>query len=146
MKHVKFHLNRFLRRVRIHGGEFDTSARAMYREGVTSSLRADLRIVRRSTIERKQMSTKTTFKRVALVTVAALGFGVLATVPSQATINADTFALSAATAAQTTAETATATTLIPKAATVTSAMRLKVVFVDICFLSIVELRTIRSSA
>jgi len=55
------------------------------------------------------MSTKTTFKRVALVTVAALGFGVLATVPSQATINSDTFALSAATAAQTTAETATAT-------------------------------------
>jgi hypothetical protein len=34
----------------------------------------------------------------------------------------------------------------PNAATVTSAMRLKVVFVDICFLSIVELRTIRSSA
>jgi hypothetical protein len=34
----------------------------------------------------------------------------------------------------------------PKAATVTSAMRLKVVFVDICFLSIVEPRTIRSSA
>jgi trimeric autotransporter adhesin len=28
-------------------------------------------------IERKQMSTKTTFKRIALVTVAALGFGVL---------------------------------------------------------------------
>jgi hypothetical protein len=55
------------------------------------------------------MSTKTTFKRVALVTVAALGFGVLATVPSQATINADTFVLSAATATQTTAETSTAT-------------------------------------
>jgi len=34
----------------------------------------------------------------------------------------------------------------PKAATATSAMRLKVVFVDICFLSIVELRTIRTSA
>jgi len=84
VKHVKFHLNRFLRRVRIHGGEFDTSARAMYREGVTSSLRADLRIVRRSTIERKQMSTKTTFKRIALVTVAALGLGVLASVPSSA--------------------------------------------------------------
>jgi len=80
VKHVKFHLNRFLRRVRIHGGEFDTSARAMYREGVTSSLRADLRIVRRSTIERKQMSTKTTFKRIALVTVAALGFGTMAAV------------------------------------------------------------------
>jgi hypothetical protein len=34
----------------------------------------------------------------------------------------------------------------PKAATVTSAMRLKVVFVDICFLSIVDPRTIRGSA
>ncbi|WP_150131903.1 beta strand repeat-containing protein [Candidatus Planktophila lacus] len=42
--------------------------------------RADLRIVRRSTIERKQMSTKTTFKRIALVTVAALGFGTMASV------------------------------------------------------------------
>jgi trimeric autotransporter adhesin len=112
VKHVKFHLNRFLRRVRIHGGEFDTSARAMYREGVTSSLRADLRIVRRSTIERKQMSTKTTFKRIALVTVAALGFGVMSVAPSNAAINADTLTLSSATAAQTTAETATATSAV----------------------------------
>jgi len=106
---VKFHLNRFLRRVRIHGGEFDTSARAMYREGVTSSLRADLRIVRGSTIERKQMSTKTTFKRIALVTVAALGFGVLATVPSQATVQANSLTLSSATSTQLTSETLTAT-------------------------------------
>jgi trimeric autotransporter adhesin len=109
---VKFHLNRFLRRVRIHGGEFDTSARAMYREGVTSSLRADLRIVRRSTIERKQMSTKTTFKRVALVTVAALGFGVMSVVPSSAVVNADSLTLSSATAAQTTAETQTASSAV----------------------------------
>jgi hypothetical protein len=35
-------------------------------------------------IERKQMSTKTTLKRIALVAVSALGFGVLATVPSNA--------------------------------------------------------------
>ena len=109
---MKFHLNRFLRRVRIHGGEFDTSARAMYREGVTSSLRADLRIVRGSTIERKQMSTKTTFKRVALVTVAALGFGVMSVAPSSAAINADSVTLSSATAAQTSAETMTATSSI----------------------------------
>jgi len=34
----------------------------------------------------------------------------------------------------------------PKDATATSAMRLKVVFVDICFLSIVDPRTFRSSA
>jgi hypothetical protein len=55
------------------------------------------------------MSTKTTFKRIALVTVAALGFGVMSVVPSTATINADSLTLSAATATQTTAETATAT-------------------------------------
>jgi len=110
VKHVKFHLNRFLRRVRIHGGEFDTSARAMYREGVTSSLRADLRIVRRSTIERKQMSTKTTFKRIALVTVAAMGFGVMSVVPSTAATSADTLTLSSATASMKDSETSTATT------------------------------------
>jgi len=55
------------------------------------------------------MSTKTTFKRIALVTVAALGFGVLSVVPSSAVSNADTLTLSSATAAQTTGETATAT-------------------------------------
>jgi hypothetical protein len=37
-----------------------------------------------TTIERKQMSTKTNFKRIALVAVAALGLGVLSSVPSQA--------------------------------------------------------------
>jgi hypothetical protein len=58
------------------------------------------------------MSTKTTFKRVALVAVAALGLGVLATVPSQATINADSLTLSSATAAQNTAETSTATSAV----------------------------------
>jgi len=41
---------------------------------------------------------------------------------------------------------ATEMTPRPNAATATSAMRLNVVFVDICFLSIVELRTIRISA
>ena len=73
---------------------------------------ADLRKFRGSTIERKQMSTKTTFKRVALVAVAALSLGVLATTPSQAVINADTVTLSSATAAQNTAETATATSTV----------------------------------
>jgi hypothetical protein len=58
------------------------------------------------------MSTKTTFKRIALVTVAALGFGVMSVVPSNAAINADTLTLSAATAAQTTAETYTATSVV----------------------------------
>jgi trimeric autotransporter adhesin len=112
VKHVKFHLNRFLRRVRIHGGEFDTSARAMYRDEVVYPLQAELRIVRRSTIERKQMSTKTTFKRIALVTVAALGFGVLAIVPSQATVQANSLTLSSATSSVLTGETLTASSSV----------------------------------
>jgi len=86
MKHVTFHLPSFLRRVRIHGGEFDSSARAMNRAEQVRLLQAEPRIVRGSTIERKQMSTKTTFKRIALVAVAALGFGVLSVVPSQANV------------------------------------------------------------
>ena len=76
--------NKFLHRVRIHGGEFDSSARAMNRAGLGNQFQADLRKFRGSTIERKQMSTKTTFKRVALVAVAALGLGVLASAPSNA--------------------------------------------------------------
>lgn len=55
------------------------------------------------------MSTTTNFKRIALVAVAALGLGVLSSVPSQATVNQDKLTLSAATASQNTAETYTAT-------------------------------------
>ncbi|CAN2170634.1 hypothetical protein MCEMRE130_00045 [Candidatus Nanopelagicaceae bacterium] len=55
------------------------------------------------------MSTKTTFKRVALVAVAALGLGVLSVAPSQAASQADSLTLSAATATQLTGETLTAT-------------------------------------
>jgi hypothetical protein len=51
----------------------------------------------------------TTIKRVALVAVAALTLGVVSVAPSTAAINQDTLTLSAATAAQTTAETYTAT-------------------------------------
>ena len=82
---MQFHLPSFLRRVRIHGGEFDSSARAMNREKQVHLLQADLRIVRGSTIERKIMST--TIKRIALVAVAALGFGVLSVVPSKADVS-----------------------------------------------------------
>jgi hypothetical protein len=49
------------------------------------AVQADTRIVRGSTIERKYMST--TIKRIALVAVAALGFGVLSVVPSQADVS-----------------------------------------------------------
>ena len=71
-------------RVRIHGGEFDESARAIHREDGLKTIQAESGIVLGSTIERKQMSTKTTFKRIALVTVAALGFGVMSVAPSSA--------------------------------------------------------------
>ncbi|CAN2174011.1 hypothetical protein MCEMKE14_00130 [Candidatus Nanopelagicaceae bacterium] len=75
---------KFPRRVRIHGGEFDESARAIHREDGLKTIQAESGIVLGSTIERKQMSTKTTFKRVALVAVAALGFGVMSVAPSNA--------------------------------------------------------------
>jgi hypothetical protein len=54
----------------------------------------------------------TTIKRVALVAVAALGLSLVAVAPSNAAINQDTLTLSAATAAQTTAETFTATSAV----------------------------------
>jgi hypothetical protein len=108
---VKLQLeNKFLHRVRIHGGEFDSSARAMNRAEGSNSLQAELRKFRGSTFERKQMST--TIKRVALVAVAALGLGFVSVAPSQAVINNDSLVLSSATAAQTTAETSTSTSAI----------------------------------
>ena len=109
MKHVTFHLPSFLRRVRIHGGEFDSSARAMNRAEQVRLLQAEPRIVRGSTTERKQMSTKTTFKRVALVAVAALGLGVLSVAPSNAAAQLDSIAVSLASTTQNTTETLTAT-------------------------------------
>ena len=85
---------KFLRRVRIHGGECGAVARALHHEAQKVALtrneqslisdekafsrQADDEKSSKSTfIERKQMSTKTTFKRIALVAVSALGFGLL---------------------------------------------------------------------
>ncbi len=53
------------------------------------------------------MSNKTTFKRIALAVVAALGFGVLATGPSNATVAATTLTISAAESSIKVGETAT---------------------------------------
>jgi trimeric autotransporter adhesin len=120
MKHVRFHLPSFLRRVRIHGGEFDSSARAMNRVNGKGSLmtyeralavQAEPRIVRGSTIERKHMSTKTTFKRIALVAVAALGFGVLSVAPSQADVTGLTVTASNGTASVLKSDSSTAASL-----------------------------------
>jgi hypothetical protein len=64
----------------------------MNRGELRNQFQADLRKFRRSTIERKQMSTKTTFKRIALVAVAALGLGVLSVAPSSAATGTITLA------------------------------------------------------
>jgi len=69
------------------------------------------------------MSTKTTFKRVALVTVAALGFGLLSTVPSSAATQADSLTLSSATASQLTGETKTAGSAVATVAFLSGADR-----------------------
>ena len=67
--------------IRISQRERDASARATHLEAATRKFLV-------TTHERKQMSTKTNFKRIALVAVAALGLGVLSSVPAQATIDA----------------------------------------------------------
>jgi len=69
--------------IRILRGERDASARATHLEAATRKFLV-------TTNERKYMSTKTNFKRIALVAVAALGLGVLSSVPSQATPSAIT--------------------------------------------------------
>jgi hypothetical protein len=65
--------------IRISQGERDASARATHLEAATRKFLV-------TTNERKQMSTKTNFKRIALVAVASLGLGVLSSVPSNAAI------------------------------------------------------------
>ena len=66
--------------IRISRGERDASARATHLEAATRKFLV-------TTNERKYMSTKTNFKRIALVAVAALGLGVLSSVPAKAVGN-----------------------------------------------------------
>ena len=96
----RFHF-RFPRRVRIHGGDCDAVARALHHEAQKGALeqneqtlisdekafwcRADQGMVLRSTsYERKQMSTKTSLKRIALIAVSALTLGFVGVAPSSA--------------------------------------------------------------
>jgi len=69
--------------IRISRGEGDASARATHLEAATRKFLV-------TTNERKQMSTKTNFKRIVLVAVASLGLGLLSSVPSQATTTVPT--------------------------------------------------------
>ena len=63
--------------IRISQWERDASARATHLEAATRKFLV-------TTNERKQMSTKTNFKRIALVAITALGLGVLSSVPAKA--------------------------------------------------------------
>ena len=69
--------------IRISQGERDVSARATHLEAATRKFLV-------TTNERKQMSTKTNFKRIALVAVASLGLGLISAAPSQAVVSTPT--------------------------------------------------------
>ena len=72
-------------------------------------LKAAMENVSVTTIERKQMSNKTTFKRIALAMVAALGFGVLTSGPSKAAITNETLTATASATSIAVNETVTVT-------------------------------------
>ena len=95
--------------IRISRGERDASARATHLEAATRKFLV-------TTNERKQMSTKTNFKRIALVAAASLGLGLLSSVPSQAVVSGITIT---GTANGTAGVTATSMTDSLTAATIT---------------------------
>ena len=100
---------KFLRRVRIHGGECGAVARALHHKA-RISLPAVTKNVFVTTNERKIM-TKLTFKRIALVVVTALGLGLASSGPSSSTIVAasDTLTISSTTSTVAAGETVSVT-------------------------------------
>ena len=91
--------------IRILRGERDASARATHLEAATGKFLV-------TTNERKQMSTKTNFKRIALVAVAALGMGVLSSVPAAQAASTVTTTVANGTAGQNGARTDSSTAAI----------------------------------
>ena len=90
---MKPDLKRILHYVRIHSGDNDVFARATHHVVQKDALmtyvsarfaQADPGIVSGSTIERKKMSTKTIYKRIALVAVAGLVSGLVSVAPATA--------------------------------------------------------------
>ena len=115
--------DRFLRRVRIHGEEGGAVARALHHKAKRNSSPAVFEIVSSTTDERKLMSNKTSFKRIALALVVALGFGVMNTSSSFAatTVIDETLTLSASSASIGYGETATLTITNTWTSTITGA-------------------------
>ena len=80
---------KFLRRVRIHGGECGAVARALHHEAKIQSLPAVSENVSFTTNERKSMSTKTSLlKRISQTAVVALLGGLFATLATAPSANA----------------------------------------------------------
>ena len=101
--------------IRISQKNRDASARATHLEAVTRKFLV-------TTNERKQMSTKTNFKRIALVAAASLGLGVLSSVPSNAVFNsAPTLTVVAGTATKAKADSTTAGSVTVKFLATTAA-------------------------
>jgi hypothetical protein len=102
---------RFPRRVRIHGGECGAVARALHHEAQEDALisyelsflsQADFgKSLKSTSYERKLMSTKTSIKRIALVAVSALGFGLLSMVPAKAAVVVPSTTIASATSSTT---------------------------------------------
>jgi len=102
---------KFLRRVRIHGGECGAVARALHHKA-RFTLPAVMENVSITTFERNQMSIKTSFKRIAFAVVVTLSLGMLGTAPTNAgTIIGETMTVdgSATSAASSIAQGETAT-------------------------------------
>ena len=93
---------KFLRRVRIHGGECGAVARALHHKTERNSSSAVFEKVSITTYERKQMSNNTVFKRIAFAVVVTLGLGMLGTAPSSAgTIIGETMTVAGSSSAAT---------------------------------------------
>ena len=87
---------KFPYRVRIHDKECGAVARALHHETKTRSLSAVFENVSITTFERKLLSTKTSFKRIALAVVAALGFSLLtSTSPANSAVTESTLTVGA---------------------------------------------------
>jgi len=72
-------------------------ARALHHEVKRNSLPAVFENVSSTTSERKYMSKKTSFKRIALGVVVALGFGIMSSTPSAAVVTDEVLTLSGTT-------------------------------------------------
>ena len=88
--------NQVSKAIRILSWDRDVSARASHLVDYYV-IQAEFENVSKSTTERKTMSSKTSFKRIALVAVAALAFGGISAVSSQAAGFSDSLTLTNAT-------------------------------------------------